>query len=314
MREQGNLVNLSELLAQPKVLQAEAAKLQRSTALEVMMSRGIRGFTQYGIYFGTMWLYSLKEPERARIILSGNFYWRWVDDVRDKDRSLPARYSSMSEFLRHKYDLVDGLFFHPGRTLYGDREDIMLLDYYVTSKKRGIDLGRESKDILATLIWDEWRSAKKGVKGKIFTQEQLDKNMNRLDFACIDGALKVGDEACTSQDLASLSWATRTFYNLRDCAKDLTDGLINISAEDLVEYGIDLEQLRGRKSVEELIQDPHMRRWYADQTAAGLKYLDEARNTQKGLHLKWDTRAAIYLNFVRPAKGTLRKYAKMLAA
>lgn len=34
MREQENLVNLTALLAQPKVLQAEAAKLQRSIAWE----------------------------------------------------------------------------------------------------------------------------------------------------------------------------------------------------------------------------------------------------------------------------------------
>lgn len=94
-REQESIVNLSDLLAQPKVLHLEANKLQRSIARDTLVIRGVRGFKQYGVYFAGMWLGGVIYPQQADLIRSGNFYWRWVDDIADNDRPLPQRYIAL---------------------------------------------------------------------------------------------------------------------------------------------------------------------------------------------------------------------------
>ena len=307
MREHDSLVNLSGLLAQPKVLEAEAGKLQRSISWETMVSRGARGFRQYGLYFLVMWAGGLKYPERANLIRSGNFYWRWVDDIADSDRPLPEKYANEKEFLEGRRDVATKLFFSVRQNVWGDREDILLAHYHYLSSRLGIDLVKESFDILDTIMWDEERARHK----KVLNQGELDANLGKLDIACVSGGLKVAEERCTAQDLESLSWAVRTMFNLRDFPKDYARGLINISAEDIEGYEIDLAKIDGRNFEELVAYDP-MRRWYQVKVREGLRFLNLARADLAGLHLKWITRTVINLNFLGSAGRNLNKYAKML--
>lgn len=310
MREQDSLVNLTGLLSHPKTLQDEAHKVQRSIAWETMVNRGIRGFTQYGLYFALMWIGGLRYPEHADLIRSGNFYWRWVDDVADGDRPLPEKYRKRDEFLQHRKAIVKQLFFQPEGTVYGEREDILLAHYYFQARRLGIDLAQESVSILDSIIWDEERARNR----KLLTQKELNDGINKVDFACIDGGFKVADEPYHSQDLHALSWAVRTMFNLRDFPRDFAKGLINISREDIERYNVNLAQLEERESVPQLVVYEPMRRWYKDQVAAGRRFLDEALNTLSELHLKWITRFVLNVNFVDPTRRNLNRYAKMVAA
>lgn len=306
MREQ---IDLAYFAAHPKLCDKEAGSLQRSIAWEAMSSRGLRGFTQYGIYFGGMWVYGAYQPTQAGIIRSGNFYWRWVDDGGDGDIALPPRYSSQEQFLQVKKDLVDGLFANPIRVSFGDRQDILLIHYFLKSKKLGIDLGKESKDILDTLIWDEERARNR----RILTQTELNEGLGKLDLACVDGAFKVANEPYSSKDLESLSWAMRIMFNLRDFPKDFSRGIINISAEDIENYGVNLRELDGVTRVEQLLSYEPMRGWYKDQVEQGLGFLQEAGQQTKQMKLRWITRLALGLNFFWPADKTLNRYAQMIA-
>lgn len=308
MQELEPLVNLSELLANPRVLNAQAGKLQRLTAWETMVNRGVGGFAKYGIYFSVMWIAGLKYPLEASLLRSGNFYWRYVDDVVDNDRPLPARYISRAEYLQNKRRTLTNLFSPTGEPIYGDREDIMLAHYDSLAKKLGIDLSQESFDILDTIIFDEERARER----KILTQVELDDYFELLDPACIKGALKVAREDCDPEEFHPLSMAVRTYFNLRDFPKDFKDGLVNISAEDTEKYEVDLDRLEGVSTIEELITYGPMRDWYRDQTREGLRFLRESDTRLRGLNLKPITNLVLWLHFKRPARKNLNKYAKML--
>ncbi len=310
MIEQGHLVNLSYFLKNPKVLESKAGQLQRSIAWETMINRGVGGFTKYGVYFSMMWLTGIRYPTEARLFRSGNFYWRWFDDVVDKDRPLPFQYQSREEFLQSKRDIIESLSLHPATTIYGDRQDILLAHYVFLARKKNIDLTQESLDILRSIEID----LERGRERRIFSQKELDGYFGLLDPACIKGALKVAREDCDPEEFYPLSMAVRTFFNLRDFPKDFGDGLVNISMEDIDKYGVDLTQLQGKSTIEQLLTYEPIKNWYRGQTQSGLKYLDDSKERLDKLKLKSITRFVMWMHFTRPARKNLTKYAQMLAA
>lgn len=309
MYQETGLVYLSELQGRPQVLKSEAAKLQRLTAWETMTNRGWAGFAKYGIYFGFMWIAGIKYPEEARLFRSGNFYWRYVDDVADNDKLLPKRYKTREEYLQTKRAIIQQLFSVQDAVIYGDKEDVLLADYCLAAKNLGVDLRQESLDILDSIIFDEERARQR----KLLTQQELDDYFELLDPACISGALKVAREPVDVGEFWPLSMAVRTMFNLRDFPKDFRDGLINISIEDIENYGVDLVQLEGRSTIRELIAYDSMRRWYFDQVAAGLRYLGQSTDRLNGLELKRVTRIVLGMHFEGPTRKNLTSYAKMLS-
>ncbi len=310
MSEQEPLVDLSRFLVYPDLLQKEATRLQRFIAWKTMTNRGVGGFTQYGAFFVGMWVYGLVEPERAGLIRSAYFWLRHIDDVADGDKVLPAGYKSKHNFLQRKIALTEQVFSGGGIDVFGDREDILLVDYYSLAKRLKIDLRDESLAILDTIVLDEERARSR----RSLTKEELNSYFDRLDFACVGGGLKVAGETCDSYDLFSLSWAVRTMFNLRDFPKDFAQGIINISREDIADYGIDLGQLKGRDSVERLCAYDPMRKWYEDQVETGLDFLADARKGISEMKLHWVTCCALDFSFVGPTNRVLGKYANMLAA
>ena len=310
MHEQDSLVNLSYLISHPKALDAEAGKMQRETAIETITNRGLRGFAKYGVYFSVMWAAGVKYPLEADLLRSGNFYWRYVDDVVDHDRPLSERYSSQAEYLQQKRATLTQLFYPTGELTFGDREDVMVAHYHSLAGRLGIDLTQESFDILDTIIFDEERCRDR----RILSQKELDDYFELLDPACIKGALKVAREDCDPEEFHPLSMAVRTFFNLRDFPKDFEDGLINISKEDIEKYEVDLNQLEGRATLEQLLLYGPIREWCLDQTNAGLRFLEESDKRLERLKLKPITNFVLWLHFERPARKNLNKYAQMLVA
>lgn len=307
MKEQES-VDLSYLSAYPEVCHPQARILQRTIAWETLRNRGTRGFKQYGKYFAGMWIYGLIYPQQADIIRSAYFWFRHVDDVADNDKPLPSGYENKRHFLQSKKGLIEQLFSRVPDRLSGDREDILLADYYSISKRLGISLGEESLAVLDTIILDEERARSR----RILIQSELDDYFDKLDFACIGGALKVAGETASCRDLSSLSWAVRTMFNLRDFPKDLAEGIINISREDIDRYGVDLSKVEGCQTVEEVVGYRPMRRWYEDQTARGISFLTEGKREIKDHRFQWVTNIALVANFAGPTGRILRGYARML--
>lgn len=301
-------VDLSYFAVHPEVCHPQAETLQRSIALETMNSRGMRGWKQYGKYFLGMWAYGLFEPERASVIRSAYFWFRYVDDVADGDKPLPPGYQNKQEFLQKRRELTQQVSHPDDNPIYGDREDILLVDYFSLAKRLRIDLTEESFAILDTIILDEERARNR----RVLTQQELDDYFNKLDFACIGGALKVAGETCERESLSALSWAVRTTFDLRDFPRDLAQGIINISAEEIAQYEVGLSQVDDIETVEGMVRYTPIRRWYEDQVPRGLDFLQESRGILGQLQLGPLTNFALNTFFIRPVDNVLNRYAKML--
>lgn len=313
MQEQGdfsqrNLVDLSKLSDHPIRVRELASSLQRAVAFETIFVRGIDGAVRYGPYFSTFWIYGLTDPERGRIIKSGYFWLRHIDDIADGEKPVPTDYNSRKEYLERRREIVSDL--ASGRTAIGDKQDILLLDYLLTAKRLGFDLTGESLAILDTMIIDEERSR----TGRLLTQQELTEYYDKLDYACIDGAFKVAGEGYTSRDLEDLSMAIRTRFNLHDLTRDLKAGIINVSKEDIARYGIDLAMCARQQRVEQLFTYEPMRSWYGDQVAFGWEALQRAKDKLRVMCLKWQTRFALDFVFAKPAEKTFRRYQGLLAS
>ncbi len=285
-------------------------QLQREIAVQAIERRGVKGLKQYGRFFGLMWAYGIAQPEQAALIRSSYFWLRHVDDIADGDKPLPTNYSSKQEYLKSKRKLLATVFSPDGSPIYGDKEDLLVLDYALRAKQLGIDLGQESLAILDTITFDEERSRTR----RIPTKAELDDYFYKLDFACIAGALKVAGETWTSDSLADLSWAVRTMFNLRDFPKDFRDGITNISLEDIEAYGIDLKNCEGKETPHDLLQYEPIRKWYADEVAKASAFLARARDQMKDLPMKKLTHLAIHLNFIKPVETTLQRIKEALHA
>lgn len=306
MREQ---VDLAFYIDHPTVRCMEATRLQGVVAYETIRNRGMRGLRQYGQLFGGMVAYGFKEPVRAALIRSSYAWFRDGDDILDKDKPLPANYASIEEFSQVKRNLISRVV-SLERPIIGDRVDILLVDYFSLAKRLNIDLLDESLAIWDTMELDASRAAER----RVLTEAELNDYFNKLDFACIGGALKVAGEQCDSQDLSDLSWAVRIMFNARDFPSDFAKGIVNISQEEIASYGVDLSELEGRKTVGQLVGYEPMMNWYKEQVKQGTDFLQKARISLGRLDFKWETRYAINRFFVRPTQSTLDQYAEMIAA
>src|SRR3989344_2175511 len=221
-RFQEEQINLADLISQPEIFRQLADNLQKSIAFEAIKSRGLRGLKQYGRFFALFWAYGLLEPDRAKLLKSSYFWLRHVDDIADGEKALPVNYQSKQEFLQSKRAACKNLFSGKS-TAVGDREDILLVDYLSISRKLGIDLEEESLNVLDTIIFDEERARNR----RIPNQQELDDYFQKVDSACVGGAIKVAGDSFQSNDLSDLSWATRIVFNLRDFPRDFAQGIIN---------------------------------------------------------------------------------------
>lgn len=306
--ERGDLFNLTAYTrANPDNRGRVVGNLQRQIVAETIGSRGIKGLRQYGLFFFSMLVHSAVDPKGATIIKSAYLWFRHVDDVADGDKPLPARYLSKEDFLQSKYQILNNLIYPDGTDLYGEREDLLALDYFQKARRMGITLGAESLAILETIMFDEERARLRRVP----TRNELNDYFEKLDFACIGGALKTAQEPHGAKALNSLSWAVRTMFNLRDLPKDLRDGIINIPQEDLDEYGIDLTLCTGQ-TLEELLRQENLARWYREQLRAGKDYLVHGREEVKSLKLKLKTRAACKFLFINPSESNFTRIDRLL--
>lgn len=305
--DDNGLYNLSALMHSPVLVDHKAHALQRTIAFGAIRSRGVGGLRQYGRYFASFWAWGLLEPDRADLLRSSYFWLRHVDDIADQDKPLPPSYRTRADFLLQKRNLVEKLNTQ-SEPAYGDREDILLVHYFLLAQRLGIDLGQESLAILDTIIFDEERARTRSIP----TQQELDEYFRKLDFACGDGALKVaGESGMSSESLPELSMAVRIMFNLRDFPKDFARGIVNIAAEDLEKYGIDLAKCKG-KTIEGLLMYGPLRRWYQDQVTNGFTFFNRAKDVLVTLPLKRVTRLGLAVSFERPVETTLGRYQRLL--
>ncbi len=301
-------INLAEFAQNPRDLMKEADRLHIQVARTAILSRGLEGAMQYGPMFLSFWAYRIRGADRARALKSSYFWLRHVDDIADKDKPLPYGYSSRRIFLLEKRELAKAIM--EGTTdVSGDREDILLMDFASATRKLGIDLSQETLAILDTIIFDEERTR----TGRVPTRAELDNYFDKLDFACVEGGLRLAGENYDRQGVADITLAVRTMFNLRDLTKDLKVGIINIPSEDIESYGIDLDICRNASSLSELLRYDAIRRWYQDQVSTCSSHMERAEKTLSTIQLKPEVRFALSFNSKRVVKNKLRKFNRLLA-
>lgn len=309
-------ISLDHQLHSPQKYSKEVEEIQRQVAWETMRSRGLNGFTQYGVMFSAFWIGGLYRPFEASFFRSGYGILRVYDDVGDQDRPVPAGYDSAGEYLAEKRSLIDEV--HRGsRGLRGEQHDRLLIDAVMRARRMKIDLFKEWGNIMDTIIFDEERSRDR----RICTRDELDAYFVKLDSACIDGALKVvGDKKEPKMD--ALEVAVRTMFNLRDFAKDFQDGLVNIPGEDVTDYGVNLAGFDGvdfrsmdwDKRMKVLFEDPGLRDWYGDQLEAGKQAFAGSAGILNDENYKSVTRLVLKQLFVNPTASKLNQIERLLAA
>ena len=315
-KENPELVNLKPYIDNSDECAKAARKLEWGVALTTMLSRGIirnkkilPGFAQYGVFFATM-LVGREVTEAGKTISSGYFHLRHGDEIADGDLKTPKEYSSARDYLLRTREVIEQVISpNPQTPIWGNKHDILLVNTINQAKKRGIDLGQEYLAIWDTMIFDEDRRR----TGRIPTQAELDTYWRNMDTGCVSGSLKIAGESVSASKLDDLSIATRTMFSIRDFVKDLKDGIVNISVEDVENYGVDMNWCKG-KSEKELLNYRPMRLWFKDQTQLGMDHLSRSTEQMKELSLKRLTRAALKVNFIGPTERGLQRFQQQLAA
>lgn len=311
-------VDLTYYLNHPKECAKASRPIEWDVAFRTMWSRGIMnwekrkllpGFSQYGFFFAAM-LIGREVTGPGRFVSPVYFYNRDSDDRADGDRSAPAGYANPRDYLLKRRSVIEQVFSpHLQQTIYGDKVDILLVDSANQAKQRGIDIKEEFLAITNTMIIDEERRRTR----KVLTKAELEDYFYKLDFACGSGSLKIAGETVNPHELENLSLAVRTMFNLRDFAKDIKNGIVNIPLEDVNRLGVDVNQLMGMSEQDILSYRP-MRIWFREQTAEGLGYLSRSQEEMARVSLKQLTRIALQANFIKPTEKGLGRFQRILAS
>ncbi len=223
-----------------------------------------------------------------------NYYavMRQIDDVADGDAPLPEGYATGEEYIQRKIEFLD-----KGGMPKDEVEGLLELSLKL-GKFFGADFSEESRDMLGSLQFD----ARRRGTHEIFDEKTLHHNFFMLDIrGGVKGSLKIFGEDLNSYEIIKpLGEAVRIYYNLRDFKKEaIKDGLVNISKEDCIKFGITEDMLRS----ETCLVHPGMQAWFKEQAQEGLRLMEEYHTRKQGIKFRPVTEAALKFSFERKAKS-----------
>jgi hypothetical protein len=245
--------------------------------------RGLRAFKYISL-----------NPARGTFLESYYTLMRYVDDVVDGDAPLPVEYSSTEEFVDRKIRLTKR---HVGPS---DASDHMLEYCMALGEKFGHDFSTETLDILTSMLFD----ARRHGTMRVFSEEELQHHFHLLDVrGTISATLKVfGEQPAKYPLLQPLGCASRIYYNLRDYDEDIKAGLVNVSAEDRIRFGI--------RDLEDRLSTP-VQDWMHDQAQQGIELIKEYRKDVVDAGFGWLVRITLPIVYEQPA---LRYFESILSS
>jgi hypothetical protein len=196
-----------------------------------------------------LWLLSFFGWQLASVLRSCYFWFRYVDDVIDQDLKYK---NDIKQFSHLKKTLLKNIH-SPAliSTMELEKIDQLIIDVYYSCLK----LGQDNQLLMLTLFEAlEYDLIRTETKQMYYTQAEIRQYFDKLDIPSVGMTLQfINEKAITVQDLQALIDATRTHYNLRDFIKDLSVGIVNISIEEIEQYGIDMNKIFGVKSLVEAV-------------------------------------------------------------
>lgn len=165
------------------------------------------------------------------------FFCRYVDDLADGDRQLPARYADFTGFIDRMKSLVTKD--EPGK-LYGI--ELVLADALKKLCRYSSDgavVKQELLDFLDSMLLDYNRR----LQTSILSQSELDQLYDRSFSAVLQLTFIGTGTALEREHITRLGLIQGKLYGLQDLHEDLEAGIINLPQELISETGISLEQL-----------------------------------------------------------------------
>jgi hypothetical protein len=201
--------------------------------LKIRSKRGFRrGFLRGIFYMLTGLAVILFFSERQGMVMVLYAWLRKIDDIVDGEEAIPSGYDIKS-YLQQKHNIIKGdhSSFLP--------EDILLVRSMDFFAEQGIDIQAETEEILRQIVFDCERH------GLIISREALSMHNIAQDRALFMIVVKAsgGDVHYYEQQMADFWGIFTKVDSLIDIKEDIKKGIINIPAEDIDKYGLNLEMI-----------------------------------------------------------------------
>lgn len=237
-----------------------------------------RRHRRYATIMIAIYFASLFGWRKRRILRTGFTSLQWIDDLLDHDR--PAIESP----LRTAQRAID--------QLGARQQDNSRLGRLVYSMAQ--DLSDEGHQVAIRLIEIMCEDHKRMVQSKLMTSVQIQSQLNQTFSCSFDIFMHATNSKLRSTEFPDLIQALSWCSVERDLPEDLQRGLINIPAEVVNGFSVDVPV--------KLLEVPHVQRWRAEQREAIVPVLDRLDDK-----LSKDTREGIGL--LRMFSRSIRKYA-----
>jgi phytoene/squalene synthetase len=187
-------------------------------------------------------------------------------------------------------------------------------------QKIGLDIKQQVLTVIHSLKFDAKRRADFMKTGQrhFYPQNELERNYYKLDIEGTVGAcLEITNEGDTAENkriVEPLGRACRIFYDIRDLAIEVKDGLVNITAEDAARFGIEMEELSAWAAQSgDLIKAPEgVKDWAGSKTEQGKILVREFEELIAASNFKPLTRSILKKSFLAQCKPFLEKTGQSL--
>ncbi|HLC76006.1 MAG TPA: squalene/phytoene synthase family protein [Candidatus Peribacterales bacterium] len=233
------------------------------------------------------------QPKRGELLESIYALMRYLDDIADRDSSLPKGYSSAMQYIQRKID------FAQGQQNPQDPAEKLLLHCLELAQQIDENIRSEINDILQSLHFDAKRRNPDSLQ--CLPREELQHHFYSLDIRGTIGlCLKLAQEhEVQIADLRALGEASRIEYSIKDFADDIRAGFNNVPIEDAEALGLSTEEMRDSSS--EKVQQ-----WLYQEAERGMGLLANHRARLPTMRLQRLTKAALWFMYERPANRLFR--------
>ncbi|MFA5948114.1 MAG: hypothetical protein WC806_04025 [Candidatus Gracilibacteria bacterium] len=254
-------------------------------------------------------------PERIEVLNKVYVACRILDDAIDGDS--PNKLSA-EETLTYATDVVDN--FKNGKVDTRNAVDVFLGDAMKKCEEIGIDIKAQVLLVLESVKFDAGRRSEflKTGTPKFYPESQLAEYYCRLDIEGTVGAcLEITDEGDSKKNrdlIAPLAISARDFYDVRDLAKEVRQGLVSISIEDAKRLNIDMGSLLDwAQNDRNYSTAPHgVKMWIKERIDAGEALLKDHFKIMEAAPFKKSTASILQKSFVDQAEPFFAKMRPMI--
>jgi len=208
-----------------------------------------------------VYLSTLKNALSAKVFRASYFFCRHIDDVLDGDRAVTSDPKDYAESILTSMQ-EEG----------GGPEVVELYRFAISHL---VDMAKEGEDptqhfsrvIKNAMLFDYERAQNRHV----LTAEELEQYYSDTFAPVMDLALMIAGSSQRSTDLPESVVTQGHIYTIRDLKADLSQGIINIPAEELARSTIAVDRPFGKQDV---VRDPHLAKWITNEVSAHHKNLD----------------------------------------